>query len=297
MSDKNTYYLADWMAGKLSDAELKSRVTEAEYETYLKIRIATEHMAVPEFDVDENYRVLQERIRKSKLREKPVISHWVYALAASLLLFFGVTYYLNTETVYHTKSGQMEQLALNEGTHIDVNANSAVSFPKYRSQRSVTLDGEAYFEVTKKGDFQVNTPNGVVRVLGTKFNVISRDGFFEVICYEGKVRVETEAEKVLLKPGEAWHRIYTQTDRWKTSEHKASWLSGVSSFRSVPLSYVLKSIENQYGISIDAKAVDTTLLFTGSFTHKSLQTALKSVCIPLQLNYKIVSKDTVVLSK
>ncbi len=297
MSDKNTYYLADWISGKLPDEALKSIVGDAEYETYLKIRKATAQMTAPEFDIAEKYQMLQEQIQASKIHKTPAKRTWVYAVAAAFLMLLGGTYYLNVQSNFQTASGQTNHLALNDGTRIEMNAKSKVSYPKYRSQRTVTLDGEAYFEVTKKGGFQVTTPNGIVKVLGTKFNVISRADFFEVTCYEGKVRVETNTENILLTPGKAWRKIHNQTDMWKTSENKATWLNGVSSFRSVPLSYVLKSLENQYGISIDAKKIDASRIFTGSFTHESLHTALQSVCVPLQLRYQIVSKNKVILSQ
>jgi ferric-dicitrate binding protein FerR (iron transport regulator) len=51
---------------------------------------------------------------------------------------------------------------------------------------ALTLE-EAYFQVKKGQTFSVNTTDGVVKVLGTHFNVKQRKNYFEVNCFEGLV--------------------------------------------------------------------------------------------------------------
>jgi hypothetical protein len=45
-------------------------------------------------------------------------------------------------------------------------------------------------------------------------------------------------------------------------------------------------LERQYDIKIKVDAVDTSKLFTGSFTHTNQKIALEAVTIPLKLSYK-----------
>jgi hypothetical protein len=51
----------------------------------------------------------------------------------------------------------------------------------------------------------------------------------------------------------------------------------------LPLDQVIAELERQYDIKIKSDGVDTTKLFTGSFTHSNQKIAVESVTIPLKL--------------
>ncbi len=57
------------------------------------------------------------------------------------------------------------------------------------------------------------------------------------------------------------------------------------------MSQVIAELEIQYDIKIKATDIDLSQLFTGTFTHKNLNTALESVTIPLKLSFKIEEKN------
>jgi hypothetical protein len=59
-----------------------------------------------------------------------------------------------------------------------------------------------------------------------------------------------------------------------------------SNFTGIPLDQVIAELERQYDIKIKSDGVDTTKLFTGSFTHSNQKIAVESVTIPLKLGYK-----------
>ena len=58
-----------------------------------------------------------------------------------------------------------------------------------------------------------------------------------------------------------------------------------STFTSRPLKFVINELERQYNITVDASSVDNKQLFSGSFAHKNLDLALKSITLPLGLTY------------
>ena len=62
-------------------------------------------------------------------------------------------------------------------------------------QRNIEIEGEAYLEVThdRWKPFIVNTPNGKVKVLGTKFYVTStlKEKDFMVSLIEGSVKISS----------------------------------------------------------------------------------------------------------
>jgi ferric-dicitrate binding protein FerR (iron transport regulator) len=194
--------------------------------------------------------------------------------------------------------GTTAKLALNDHSHVTLNAKSTVSYPTlFQYIRTLKLDGEAYFEVAKGSTFTVETPQGNVRVLGTKFNVLARPGFFEAVCYEGKVQVSHNDFCIILKPGEAVRFYGKKQETWKINEPKPLWTSGESGFRNTPLQYVITELENQYHKEIQYPKQMAAVRFTGSFTHKNLEIALQSVCLPLHLRYTETQPGKIVLSE
>ncbi|WP_433831978.1 FecR family protein [Flavobacterium anhuiense] len=104
--------------------------------------------------------------------------------------------------------GGIYAVNLSDGTKVWLNSKSTLKYPvEFNGKmRNVTLEGEAYFEVSKNphSPFTVKTKSGNVTVLGTHFNVsaYSEDQNFETTLAEGKVKVTEENQSVLLKPGQ-----------------------------------------------------------------------------------------------
>ena len=147
--------------------------------------------------------------------------------------------------------------------------------------------------MAKGSQFDVHTTAGIVSVLGTQFKVKDRDNLFEVICYEGSVRVSYQSEETILKPGDSFLLLNGKIiAREKEKALTPSWLNNESYFGSIPLGYVLNELERQYDVSIDASGINKSQLFTGSFVHSDLNMALKSITLAFNLNYS-VDNDTV----
>ncbi|MBT8318328.1 MAG: DUF4974 domain-containing protein, partial [Lutibacter sp.] len=140
----------------------------------------------------------------------------------------------------------------------------------------------------------VNTNLGSVSVLGTQFNVQVRDAYFEVFCYEGLVSVNYNNETIKLPAGTSFKVLNSNTEFSNSiTGTNPSWLKNNSSFASVPYSYIIKELERQYNIEVTYDKALKNTLFTGTFTHSNLETALKAICIPLNLNYTILTKNKV----
>ena len=69
-----------------------------------------------------------------------------------------------------------------------------------------------------------------------------------------------------------------------------------SVFRSTPFSIVVDELERQYNISISGDQRNTQTLFTGSFYHENLDTALQAITIPLNLEFSINGNEVVLKS-
>jgi transmembrane sensor len=160
----------------------------------------------------------------------------------------------------------------------------------------IKLNGEAYFKVAKGSTFNVETPSGIVSVLGTQFNVKYRKDIFEVTCYEGSVNVSFNNTDTILKPGDSFLLLDGKIIAAEKENIKnPSWVNNVSYFKSMPLNYVLNEFERQYDITIESKQIDTKQVYTGSFVHDNMELALKSITLPLNIAFSKKDQSTIVL--
>jgi len=290
-------FLAKWLSDEISDNELKSLVSVKDFQAYEKIKKGLEFFETPTFEKDKLY----QKISKSLLKkEKRVISlRWFSAAAAIVLIIFSsYFYYASLPTIAKTNFGEQKTIVLSDGSQAMLNSKSLLSFPKkWKNKRELTLNGEAFFKVKKGKTFRVNTSNGSVTVLGTQFNVNAQDNYFSVKCFEGKVMVIQNKDTIYLTKGKAYQNNNTKIEQWDFNNNKPSWLQGESNFKSAHLSIVIQSLENQFGIEIIENNIDTSQIFTGSFSYNDLNIALKSVFSPMNIDFTIENKKVFLLKK
>lgn len=301
--DKNysDTFLARWLNNELSDEEKIAFEASEEFSIYNKIAKKSTEFVAPEFDKAQIFNNIQTEIYPKK--QQKVISFfkpWVYGAAAAVVLLFSVFYYINQPEKYSTGIGEQLAVTLPDNSKVLLNANSTLEFSKknWSSDRTLNLSGEGYFKVEKGSTFTVETEEGKVTVLGTQFNVKTDNDFFEVVCFEGKVKAETTNTESILTKGNAFRSIKNApVEKWNIEEQAPSWKNGESSFNSAPLTYVINALENQYDIAIDATKVDVNKRFTGSFTHNNLQVALQTVFTPMKISVIFTNDKTILLDK
>jgi ferric-dicitrate binding protein FerR (iron transport regulator) len=289
MENENETYLSDWLANKISDEQLKQLVTEEEFVDYQKLKNTLDNFTVSNPDLDKNFAEIKQKFESHRAK-KPVkiVPIWRYASIAAALLFclglFQLFYFSNVNT---TGFRAVKILTLPDNSQVTLNSDSKLSYPNlFQYNRTLNLEGEAFFEVQKGSTFTVKTRLGSVKVLGTKFNVNCFKDYFEVVCYRGKVRVQSKDKFTILTPTESV-RFYGNTfENWAdNSAQKPSWLSGETSFKNVPMKYVIDQFKRQYKVEVLYKKNIDEVKFTGAFSNNNLQTALKSICVPLHLNF------------
>jgi len=135
-------------------------------------------------------------------------------LGCSMFLYktyFGPQQLAEGKKLKETHYGTVANLILSDGSKVWLNAGSKLLYPdKFSgSQREVTLEGEGFFEVTKKPNmpFLVHAGKITVKVLGTKFNVkaYTEDADIETTLISGKVQVmlnDDPEKEILLSPNE-----------------------------------------------------------------------------------------------
>ncbi|WP_458627484.1 FecR family protein [Winogradskyella sp. PC D3.3] len=283
-----------WLDNNLSTEEQNAFEQLEDYNTLIQMDTALKTFKAPDFSVDQTYQTLKPNLTPKKTH----LNQWLKPLlriAAILAIGFSVYYYTSTlDTEVGTLIAQQTTVKLPDASTVDLNANSTISFNEshWNTTREVKLQGEAFFKVAKGKKFDVVTTDGIISVLGTQFNVKQRDSYFKVTCYEGLVAVTHNDNTVQLKPGHTFEIIDGKLlVNEKENATQPQWLRGESSFKGVPLKYVIAEFENHYSQNIITEDIDLSRLFTGSFTHNNLDLALKSVTIPLNLSYSKSGKS------
>lgn len=292
-------FLSRWLNNDLTSEELVSFKKTTQYKEYQKIIDATQNFNAPNFNKKEVFEKIRQKTNDKKV--KKLIPNWMFAAAASIALLLSTVYYLTgTNETYSTSFGEQLALVLPDGSEVLLNSKSSVTYKKsdwFNGDRSLELNGEGYFKVKKGSTFSVSSVNGKVSVLGTQFNVKTTPSYYEVLCYEGKVKVQNKEETAILTKGLSFRKIDTKSSEKGTFiSGKPNWLDGETSFSNTPLKHVLEELEKQYNIKINASSIDVNTLYTGAFTNKNLNLALQTICTPLSIQFSVDSNN-VVLSK
>ena len=283
-------FLAKWLDGTISDVTLKELVSEQDFIDYKKIKNGLVLLDELNRPVASSFNAINDSISKKRnFKNTQASFKWGLSIAASILFVLGSYFAFSFEEITHeTSYAEQKTISLPDGSEVVLNAKSAINFTKknWPNNRIIQLKGEAFFKVKKGSTFSVQTPNGLVKVLGTQFNIKDTDTFFEVVCYEGKVSVTNNKNEHVLSTGNAIRKINGKnSEKYDKENSLPSWLNGESSFVSVPLKYVILELEKQYNIQIDTHKINDSIIFTGSFSNKDLKLALVSVFKTMDIKY------------
>lgn len=173
-------------------------------------------------------------------------------------------------------AGQRANIILPDGTDVWLNARTTLKYPSAfgRRQRTVILNGEAYFDVVKdkKKPFVVQTKLYNVEVLGTRFNVNAYGGEegFETALMQGHVKVTSAAQPTLsidLSPEQKVYLKDGKLHRTAIIDHGPyRWKEGLICFKDATFSNMMKNFEKYYGIKIEIHNKNVLkYYFTGKF--------------------------------
>ena len=289
-------FLARWIANELSEEELAEFKQTDAYKDFTRINEVAQQFKAPQLDIQKSLANTKAKMNTGKIR-KLNTKVW-YSIAASIAILITLFFGLNSTKTYTTGIGEQLAIVLPDGSKVQLNANATLAHKRFfwNTNRTLDLQGEAYFEVTHGNDFKVKTTYGDVTVLGTKFNVKSRAHIFELNCFEGKVKFEqnNSSETRIL---EAFDKISIQKGIINEQINKTNgpeWLGGISIFKNRPLQEVLNELSSFYNITFTVNQVDITQRFSGSFVHNNLENALKTTLTPMGVVYTISKNQKVI---
>ncbi len=194
-----------------------------------------------------------------------------------------------------TANSQHNEIRLSDGTTVYLNSATELSYPiKFTgTTRLVRLSGEAFFDVAESdSQFIVQTPEGTVSVLGTRFNIWARNMQTRVIVEEGRVRLAADnvtGSVILTKDLISEISPYQPPTKPLSvrSEELLGWRSGKLVFRRTTLSEIAGEIGRYYDIDMTIENPELgTNTITGLFDRLPLNKVLYSICSTLDIRYR-----------
>lgn len=152
--------------------------------------------------------------------------------------------------------GSTRLVTMADGSRVELNLGTRLTFANYKDRRSVVLDkGEAFFEVSHDAQhpFVVKAGQGSVKVTGTKFNVWMYQDQVRVMLLEGSVQVVSNISQpgsgYRLEPGmQASYKegdFEPQISETYANDNSLTWRNGKLVINNLPLAQALPLI-NRY---------------------------------------------------
>lgn len=294
---KENHILAKWLDNNLTEAELAEFKADPEYEKYEKIKNYTAHLEVPDFN---EVKVLEHVISHKKNTSKviPLYKNWLFRGVAVLVIGLGITFMMQnfvSQTQY-ALNGKRTTFSLPDNSEVVLNAGSKIKYKKWNwdNNRNLKLHGEAYFKVAKGKKFEVTTDLGKVAVLGTQFNVKARENRFDVICFEGRVKVNYKNKEVILTHGQSVTFENGKQINTTANAPKPEWLENQITFNKEHLRNILDEIQRQYDVSIEVKANYSDELFTGKIPTDNIDVALQIIATTYHLESNKITTNKII---
>lgn len=297
---KENRLLAKWLDNDLSEDELAEFKSNPDFEKYQKIKNYTEHLEVD--DLDENA-MLSNILKQKKAAPKVIFINkkWMFRVAAIFVLALGITISLKffVSQTQTANFGEKTTFSLPDNSEVVLNSGSEINYKKWNwdNNRYLELKGEAYFRVSKGRRFEVLTSLGKVTVLGTQFNVKARKNRFNVVCYEGRVKVNYANTQILLTHGQSVIFENGKQINMRTHSLKPEWMENQMSFYRENIRPILDEVERQYNITIELNTKDTNALFTGKLPAKDLDVALQIISTTYHLKAEKAEKNKIIFDK
>lgn len=212
------------------------------------------------------------------------------------------------------KGGRGNTLILSDGSKVTLNAMTTFRYPAGFSDtdRTVYLDGEAYFEIAKDETkpFIVKLKKQDITVLGTTFNVeaYSDENQSIVTLVNGSIALESYDVT-----GELMGKMFLKPNQRAVSDNETgsilienietllaeAWTNGKYKFKDEPLSVIAKRLEKFYNVQIHIKDESLkSMKFTGTFSlDQDIQEVLHVIDNEKQYHVRRAEKEIYIVKK
>lgn len=243
----------------------------------------------------------------------------IWRVAASVIFLLSVSawvYWMQTdvpEVQYITKTtqkGQRATVKLSDGSTVQLNAESSITFPEKFTTletRDIQLAGEAFFDVARDETkpFRVMSDDLVTTVLGTTFNIEAypENGSILVTVATGKVKIEhsnsVRSKSQLLTPGQQglFDKQSAQITKSEVDMDKyLAWRTGNILMENVTLEEAAEILSRWYDVTfVFRNPAMKNCMIDGKFRSDKLENILDNLKVLIDIEYQIEAGNEIIL--
>jgi transmembrane sensor len=268
------------------------------------LRLTPSTLMETEDDTEDAWQSLRKRLHKPA-RPKPVIPlPWAAAIAAAILLplLLVIFWPASQKTQTLIAANNIVNDTLPDGTTVILNKHSTLTRSRKFRQRTVGLQGEAFFQVAKDKEhpFELASNGITITVLGTSFNVRTDSASTDITVETGRIRVANLRDSITVDAGES---ISLNTKDQNLQKHLTPaaihnyYHPNIFQFQETPLPQLVETLQDAYNTRIIlGDSALNSYKFTGTFRNESLVRIVKVVAKSLQLK-DTANGDALILHK
>lgn len=241
--------------------------------------------------------------RSLSLSKRTVMLKRIAGVAAAAAV--GIFLYLSWLTSWtgYAAYDIAQTFTLPDSSSVTLAPGSTLRLQKHKDKRLVQMAGKVYFNVRHddRAPFRVNAGSGFVKVLGTRFQVDSRDPI-SVSVVSGKVlfsAIRSGEEALILTKGQSAVLDPAASKPVEiTPKHPnpAAWATGEFIYDNTPLPEVLSELSEYYDVTLVAfdagHSSGESRSLSGEFSTSSLQEILNLINSALGTDIQIESQPT-----
>lgn len=318
MIDKNyTILFEKYLRGEATSEEIEELINIIGTENKFDKLLENELMNADSIIDEESKKRIFGKVQ-GEISQKSTISltiNWRKAMQWAAIFLLPIlsaliVYYFtqNPQKNYHptiitAQNGEKAEVVLPDGSKVWINSGSSLTYDKSfdRKERSVYLQGEAYFEVSKnkKSPFIVNTNSIEVQALGTSFNVRSyeTDSLATAILLEGKVKVSASGHEAILTENQRAtfdkKKLVLLADRVEGLNF-VEWKNGNIYFSNQTYDEIARTLSRIYNVEIQIASEQLRpMRFSGTLGSSGIKSALDILSMTSPMYYDM--KDTTII--
>lgn len=241
--------------------------------------------------------------RSLSLSKRTVMLKRIAGVAAAAAV--GIFLYLSWLTSWTDYAAYdiAQTFTLPDSSSVTLAPGSTLRLQKHKDKRLVQMTGKVYFNVRHddRAPFRVDAGSGFVKVLGTRFQVDSRDSI-SVSVVSGKVlfsAIRSGEEALILTKGQSAVLDPAASKPVEiTPKHPnpAAWATGEFIYDNTPLPEVLSELSEYYDVTLVAfdagHSSGESRRLSGEFSTSSLQEILNLINSALGTDIQIESQPT-----
>lgn len=212
--------------------------------------------------------MLETRPAQPKRVGRHRLVRYVAEAAAVIIFAFGLSVLIPGRDKSITDTPEMVEVenprglrttvTLPDGSEVTLNADSRIRYSREFAgdTRTVRLDGEAFFDVTRNGKpFVVEASSAKVTVLGTSFNIraYENEKLLTASLVEGSLKVDAGDCESILEPGK---QVVLDKGSGRSSiedmqaGRATGWMDGKLYFASMPFSEIANTLSRAFNVNI-----------------------------------------------